>query len=612
MGKDNNNENKELIKKLKELFKDKEIDDEDFKSMKKVNAKKRLHKCDKFANLKEMINLSAKKHGDKPAFRFKTDKPGEFKNITYNEFLSDINALGTKLINMGLSDKRIAIISDNRYEWALAYMAVACGTGVVVPLDKMLPANELETLIIRSGVEAIFYSSKYDEVMQDIRSRKTTDLRYYISMDLEKRENGVYSQKELVKAGKELIEKGNRKFIDAKINNETMGFMLFTSGTTAMSKAVMLSHKNIASNLMDIATVLNLDERDTLLSFLPLHHTFECTVGFLYPISRGASIAYCEGIRHIANNIKEYQITAMISVPALYESIYKRLMKNIEKKGKLPEVEKMIKLTNMFSKVGIDLKRVIFKDIIDGLGGKIRLLVNGAAALSPEVEKGFNDLGITTVQGYGLTETSPVISAGTDFEQKIGSVGKVFPSVKLKIVDKDENGIGEIYVKAPTVMLGYYQNEEATKEVLDKGWFNTGDLGYVDKKGFLFLCGRKKSVIVLKNGKNVFPEEIETVINKIDGVKESFVYGKAEEDDKIDLKVCAKIVYDKELMKETYNAQTEEEIYNVLWDKIKEINKTMPEYKYVKRITVTEEELVKTTTQKIKRHEEMKKIQKNA
>ena len=614
MGKDNNNENenKELIKKLKELFKDKEIDDEDFKSMKKVNAKKRLHKCDKFANLKEMINLSAQKHGDKPAFRFKTDKPGEFRNITFNDFLNDINALGTKLINMGLSDKRIAIISDNRYEWALAYMAIACGTGVVVPLDKMLPANELEALIIRSGVEAIFYSSKYDEVMQDIRNRKTTDLRYYISMDLEKRENGVYSQKELVKAGKELIEKGNRKFLDAKINNEAMGFMLFTSGTTAMSKAVMLSHKNIASNLMDIAKVLNLDERDTLLSFLPLHHTFECTVGFLYPISRGASIAYCEGIRHIANNIKEYQITAMISVPALYESIYKRLMKNIEKKGKLPEVEKMIKLTNMFSKVGIDIKRVVFKDIIDGLGGKIRLLVNGAAALSPEVEKGFNDLGITTVQGYGLTETSPVISAGTDFEQRIGSVGKVFPSVKLKIMNKDENGIGEIYVKGPTVMLGYYQNEEATKEVLDKGWFNTGDLGYVDKKGFLFLCGRKKSVIVLKNGKNVFPEEIETVINKIEGVKESFVYGQAEEDDKIDLKVCAKIVYDKELMKEIYHAEKEEEIYDILWDKIKEINKTMPEYKYVKKIIVTDEELAKTTTQKIKRHEEMKKIQKNA
>lgn len=600
--------NKEEWKKFKELFQGKEIDEEEFKEMQKVNAKKKLHKCDKFVDLKDMINQSAKKYGDKPAFKYKTDVPGQFDCITYKQFLDDINGLGTKLINMGLSGKRIAIISDNRYEWALAYMAIACGIGVVVPLDKMLPANELETLIIRSGVEAIFYSDHYTDVMNDIRQRKTTDLRYYISMDLEKRKNGVYSQKELVQEGKELIEKGNRNYLEAKINNEIMGFMLFTSGTTAMSKAVMLSHKNIVTNLMDIATVLTLDERDTLLSFLPLHHTFECTVGFLYPISRGASIAYCEGIRHIASNIKDYQITAMISVPALYENIYKRLIKNIEKKGKLQDVEKMIKLTNMLSKVKINVRRVIFKEIIEGLGGKLRLLVNGAAALSPEVEKGFNDLGIKTVQGYGLTETSPVISAGTDFEQEIGSVGKVFPSVKLKIINKDENGIGEIYVKGPTVMLGYYQNEEATKEVLDKGWFNTGDLGYIDKKGFLFLCGRKKNVIVLKNGKNVFPEEIETVINKIDGVKESFVYGKAEENDQIDLKIYAKIVYDKDIVKEMYGAETEEQIQEVLWEKIKEINKTMPEYKYVKKITVTEEELIKTTTQKIKRHEEMKKV----
>ena len=604
-------ENKEIMKKIKEIFKEKGLDDEDLELMQKVNAKKRLHKCDKFANLKEMINLSAEKYGDNPAFKYKTEVPGEFNVITYNQFLGDINALGTKLINMGLSGKKIAIISENRYEWCLAYMAIACGTGVVVPLDKQLPPNELETLIVRSGVEAIFYSEKYDEVMQDIKQRKITDLRYYISMDLKKRENGIYSQKELVEKGRELIEKGNRKFLEARINNDTMGFMIFTSGTTAMSKAVMLSHKNIVTNLMDIATVLYVGEKDILLSFLPLHHTFECTVGFLYPISRGASIAYCEGIRHIANNIKEYQITAMISVPALYENIYKRLMKNIEKKGKLQEVERMMKLTNMLSKVGMDFKRIVFKEILDGLGGKLRLLVNGAAALSPEVEKGFNDLGITTVQGYGLTETSPVISAGTDFEQEVGSVGKVFPNVKIKILNKDENGVGEIYVKGPTVMLGYYQNEEATKEVLDKGWFNTGDLGYVDKKGFLFLCGRKKSVIVLKNGKNVFPEEIETVINKIDGVKESFVYGRPDEEDEIDLKICAKIVYDKEIVKDMYNAETEEEVKEALWEIIKEVNKTMPAYKYIKEITVTEEELIKTTTQKIKRHEEMKKIQKS-
>lgn len=605
-------ENIEILKKIKKIFKEKGGDPEDLEILTEVNAKKKLHKYRKITDLKDMINQSAQEFGDKPAFKYKTETQGQFDAITYKQFLDEINSLGTKLIDMGLKGKRIAVISENRYEWCLAYMATVCGTGIVVPLDKLLPANELESLIVRSGVEAIFYSSKYDEIMKDIKQRQTTDIRYYISMDLDKRQDGVYSQKELVEKGKELIDGGNRKFLDAEIDREAMSFMLFTSGTTAMSKAVMLSHKNIVTNLMDIASVLNLDENDTLLSFLPLHHTFECTVGFLYVMYRGASIAYCEGVRHIANNIKEYQITAMISVPALYENMYKRLMKNIEKKGKLQEVEKLMKLTGMLSKVGIDFRKKIFKEIHDGLGGHLRLLVNGAAALSAEVEKGFNDLGIKTVQGYGLTETSPVISAGTDFEQEIGSVGKVFPSVKLKIVNKDENGIGEIHVKGPTVMLGYYQNEEATKEVLDsKGWFNTGDLGYVDKKGFLFLCGRKKSVIVLKNGKNVFPEELETVINRIDGVKESFVYGRPEEDDEIDLKICAKIVYDKETMKEIYGIENEQEISDMIWSKIKEINKTMPSYKYIKEITVTEEELVKTTTQKIKRHEEMKKLQKN-
>ena len=298
----------------------------------------------------------------------------------------------------------------------------------------------------------------------------------------------------------------------------------------------------------------------------------------------------------------------MISVPALYEGMYRRVIKSIEKKGKLQEVEMMCKLTNVLSRVGLDFRKTVFKEIHEQMGGKLRLLVSGAAALDYEVEKGFNDLGFRMVQGYGLTETSPVIAAGSDFNQKLGSVGKPFPNAKVKIVNKNEDGIGEIYVKAPYVMLGYYQNEEATKEVFDKEWFKTGDLGYMDKKGFLFLCGRKKSVIVLKNGKNVFPEEIENVINRIDGIRESFVYGRPKPDDEIDLKLCAKIVYDKDAMKEAYGISTEEEITNKIWEKIKELNKTMPPYKYIKEIIVTEEELIKTTTQKIKRHEEMAKI----
>ncbi len=591
-------------------YKKEEIEEiEELAGEKEKKKKSKLHSFEKITDLKDMLAKTEKKFGDKPAFKYKTSEPGVFDVITYKEFISKVNALGTKLIDLGLKGKRIAIISENRYEWCLAYLATCCGTGVVVPLDKSLPANELESLIIRSGVEAIFYSNKYNEVMQDIKNRRTTDLRYYISMDLENMKDGIYSEHEFVEQGKELIKKGNTKFLNATIDSDKMAFMLFTSGTTAMSKAVMLSHKNICSNLMDIATILKIDENDTLLSFLPLHHTFECTVGFLYVMYTGASIAYCEGIRHIASNIKEFEITAMISVPALYENIYKRVMKSIEKKGKLAEVEKIMKLSGMLSKVGIDLRKKMFKEIHESLGPKLRLMVNGGAALDYEVEKGFNELGFRIVQGYGLTETSPVIAAGTDFEQRIGSVGKVLPSLKVKIVNKDETGTGEVIVKGPSVMLGYYQNEEANKEVFEKEWLHTGDLGHIDKKGFLFLAGRKKSVIVLKNGKNVYPEEIESIINRIDGIKESFIYGKPEDNNEDDLKLCAKVVYDKDLMKQIYNANTEEEIKNALWLKIKEINKTMPPYKYIKELIVSEEELIKTTTLKIKRHEELAKIE---
>ena len=603
-------ESKKILSTIIKNFSDKgqeEINLKELLNLANKKTKKKIHKVEPITDLKDMLNKSYDKYKDNIAFKYKVGK-NEIKTITYKEFIDDVNGLGTQLIKMGLLGKRIAVISENRYEWAVAYLATACGVGVVVPLDKSLPANEIESLIIRSGVEAIFYSKKYDEIMLDIKQRKTTDLRYYISMNLSERKDGVLSEREFIEKGKKLIEEGDRKFLDAEVDREGMTFMLFTSGTTAMSKAVMLSHKNICSNIMDIASVLKLYEEDTLLSFLPIHHTFECTVGFLYPISAGASIAYCEGVKHIANNIKEFEITAMISVPALYEGIYKRVMKSIEKKGKTQEVEMMSKLTSILSKVGLDFKKTVFKEIHEQFGGKLRILVSGAAALDYKVEKGFNDLGFKMVQGYGLTETSPVLAAGNDFEQRIGSVGKVLPNVKIKILNKDEDGVGEIYVKAPYVMLGYYQNEEATKEVLDKEWFKTGDLGYIDKKGFLYLCGRRKSVIVLKNGKNVFPEEIENIINRIEGVKESFVFGRPEPDDEIDLKLGAKIVYDKDAMKETYGIQTEEEIKEKVWEKIKELNKTMPPYKYIKEVIVTEEELIKTTTQKIKRFEEMAKI----
>ena len=485
--------------------------------------KQKHHKARKINDLKDMMDQSYELFKDRPAFVYKTETPGELRETSFGEFIEDVNALGTKLIDMGLKDKRIAVISENREEWCKAYLATVCGTGVVVPLDKLLPANEIESLIIRSGVQAIFYSDAYSEIMDDIRKRNTSDLRYYISMDLDKRKNGVYSQKELIKKGHELLEEGETSFIDAEIDPNVMAIMLFTSGTTAMSKAVMLSHKNICTNLMDIASQIELKDTDRFLSILPLHHTFECTVGFLDAIYNGCSTAYCEGLKHILSNLNDFKITAMIAVPALFNVMYKKTIRGIEKQGKLQDVESGIKISSMVSKIGIDIRRKLFKEIIDNFGGKLRLLVNGGAALDRETEEGFNNLGIKIYQGYGLTETSPVLSSGNDFGARVGSVGQVYPSVRLKLLDKDADGVGEIAVKGPSVMLGYFNNDEANKEVFEKGWFKTGDLGYIDKNGYLFLMGRRKNVIVLKNGKNVYPDEIENVINRIPGIKESFV-----------------------------------------------------------------------------------------
>ena len=508
---------------------------------------------------------------------------------------------------MGLKDKRIALISENRYEWELSYLAVASGVGVIVPLDKALPDNELESLILRSQVEAIIYSSKYDVIMNTLREKKNTNLKYFISMDLEENTQGIYAEKALVEKGKKLLTDGNKTYIDAKIDSEKMGIMLFTSGTTAMSKAVMLSHKNLVTNVMDIIQRFDLTDEDRFLSFLPLHHVFECTVGFLYPISIGGSIAFCEGVKHMAENIKEFEITAMISVPAVFDIIYRKVMKTIEKKGKLANLEKGKKVSQFLLKMKIDLRKQLFKEVHESLGPKLKLVVTGGAALDPETEKGFNDLGFDVEQGYGLTETAPVIAAETPKCRRLGSIGKKFPSVEVKIDDPDEEGIGELMAKGPSIMLGYYENEEATKSALESdGWFHTGDLARIDKDGFIYISGRKKSVIVLNNGKNVFPEEIETLLNKVEGIKETFVFEKKEDDG--DVKVCVEIVYDKELIKELYNIEGEENIKEFLWDKVKEVNKLMPKYKYVREMVITEEPLIKTTTLKIKRHEELKKV----
>lgn len=525
--------------------------------------------------------------------------------ITHKQVRDMINSLGTALISLGLKDKRIAVIGENRYEWEVAYLATCCGTGVIVPLDKLLPEKELESLIERSDVEAIFFSGKYEEVLKKIKDNPSNKLKYLISMDRSSKENDIYSEQELIEEGNKLISNGDKSFIDAKVDNEKMSIMLFTSGTTSKSKVVALSHKNICSNLMAMDKSLNVTSDDTFLSVLPVHHVFECTVGFLFSLYKGATTVFCSGLVHIIDNLNEYHATIMACVPGIYERMFEIIRKRLEKQGRLDEI---LRKEEELKGESMQVKKEAFKDIHNMLGGKVKLFISGAAALDAKIEERYRLLGINLVQGYGLTETSPVVAVGTDSAYKTGSVGKTLPGVEAKLVDVNKDGIGELVVKGPNVALGYYNDEIATKESFKDGWFYTGDLAKIDNDGFIFICGRKKSVIVLKNGKNIFPEEMESIINKIDGVRESFIFGKEQSDDKNDIKINVKIVYDEEIMNDKYGAKTEEEIRKVFAKAIKDVNKSIPRYKAIRGFILTKKPLIKTTTNKIKRQDNLDEI----
>ena len=559
----------------------------------------RLYKYIEITDLKDMLKKSGQKYGKNIAYKIRKEE-GKYKTYTHEEVRKMIDGLGTSLIDMGLKDKRIAVIGENRFEWEIAYLSIVCGTGIVVPLDKSLPENELESLLKRSEVEAIICSGKYIETLKKVR---TKNLKYIISMDLEKTEDEIISQKELIEKGKKLVENGDTRFTNAEIDNKKMSIMLFTSGTTSQSKAVALSHKNICSNLMDIASTLDVNSKDIFLSFLPLHHVFECTVGFLYPLYIGAQIVFSDGIRHIPENLKEYKASVMASVPAIYERLFKIVRKQIEKKGNLEEIlieEEKHKNDSM------ENKKAIFKDLHELLGGNIRLFISGAASLDAKIEEKFRNLGFNIVQGYGLTETSPIVAVGNNKYHKIGSIGKALPSEEVKLLNVNKQGIGELAVKGPNVMIGYYKNKEATEKVLKDEWFHTGDLAKIDEEGYIFICGRKKNVIVLKNGKNIYPEEMESLINKEDGIEESFIFGKQMSEDPTNIKIFVKVVYNKE----HFEGKTKEEIEKEISQKISEVNKVMPRYKAIRGTIITDVRLITTTTNKIKREKNLELIKK--
>ena len=562
-----------------------------------------FNKAKEYRDIREILQDSVKNYPDNSAFiiKHKDGKNVDYEKITYKRFMDEINFLGTALIDLGLKDTKVAIIGKNRYEWMVAHFAVINGTGISVPLDKGLPAGEIENSLIMSGCEAIVFEKDYLDTIKEIKNKNTTNLKKFICMD-DIEDESVLTIKTLLNKGKTLLENGDKRFLKAEIDNEKLSILVFTSGTTSASKGVMLSHKNIVSNIYGLDSFEKIYPTDVNMAFLPFHHTFGST-GLLYLLHHGATNVFCDGIRHIQENLKEYKVTMFICVPLIIEAMYKKIMTQVEKQGQTKKVKFGIKLTRFLLKFGIDIRRKVFKQIIDNLGGSLRFIISGASGIDRKVAEAFNDFGFLTVQGYGLTETSPVLFAENENNIKYGSVGLPLINVEAKIENKNEDGIGEIVAKGPNVMLGYYENKEETDKVLKDGWFYTGDLGYFDKDGFLFITGRKKNVIVLKNGKNIYPEEIEQVISNLSYVAENMVYGKEKDDD---LLLSAKIVYNKEYMDEKYPGKTEEEIKEIIWKDIKEINKTMPQYKHVKNIVVTDKPMIKTTTAKIKRFEEMK------
>lgn len=569
-----------------------------------------LYPVDKIKTLKDMIGNSAVKFGDKAAFLKKEPGIAEYIPVSYRQYKSDVDAFGTKLVEMGYKDTRVVIIGENRYEWSVSYLSVVNGVGIVVPLDKELPENEIITSINRAEASLVIFSPKLvDKIHNCMGSLKT--VKEYVVMEDRTDESKFLAFGDLLRSGHELVNRGVRSYLDIEIDPEEMKILLFTSGTTDISKAVMLCHRNICENLMAMCSMVYIDDKDVFLSILPIHHTYECTCGFLCPLYRGSTVAYCEGLRHITKNLAEAKVTMILGVPLVFESMYKKIWESIRKGGLEKKVKFAIKLNNTLKKFGIDKSAKFFEKIHANFGGHLRLLISGAAAIDPATSKGFRDFGIHFIQGYGLTECAPIAALNRNCDFKDSAAGLPMPGVELVIDAPDENNIGEILIKGPNVMLGYYNDEAATKQAIDKnGYFHSGDLGYIDSDKFVHITGRKKNVIVTKNGKNIFPEEIEYLLLKSPYIQEVVVYAGEEDGDTI---VKANIFPNYEKIEEDANSGIipSNNPKAIIQSEIKVVNKQLVTYKAVKDFSIRESEFEKTTTKKIKRYAKENQVSEN-
>ena len=606
------------FKKMKMNMED-ELTNIDYEKMEKHNTKKRNTPYEDrthYKTVKEFFLRSVEKYPNESCILEKPNHKEPYKVITYKEFGEDVFALGTALINiLNLKDKRVIIIGETQYGWYVSYMAMLCGVGIVSPIDRELPENEIENLVRRSRASAIIYSPKNGEAINKVKEN-VPEVEYFIEMRSDKKLEGKdVGLLNLVELGKALRNSGNKTFEEIEIDPEEFKVLFFTSGTTAKSKGVMLNNRNLAENINAVTAYVRLYPSDRLFSVLPLHHCYESTIGFLYPMSQGASVAICEGLRYIVPNLQEAKPTAILTVPLLVESLYKKINEQIVKSKKDKIVNTMIHVTNVLKAAGFDIKKKVFKEIYDNLGGNLRIVVSAAAPIDKKVGVWLENIGITFLQGYGLTETAPISALTPEYKPCIGSAGKPIVQAQVKIKNPNENGEGEILIKTPTLMIGYYEDEEETKKVIDEdGYFNSGDIGYIDDDGFIFITGRSKNVIVTQNGKNIYPEEIEMMLDKVDEIKESMVYGKEPDKnskkEQKELIITARVIPDYEKIEELHGKISEKEIYDLIWNKIKEVNKKLTSYKAVKSLEIKEGEFEKTSTMKIKRYKELNKDKK--
>ena len=557
-------------------------------------------------DFKDIINQSEKLFSERPAYKLR-NKDGIYYEVTYSNFRHSIYYLANSLVNDGYSRAHIAVVGANSYNWSVTYLAVTCSDNVIVPIDKELTADNMMDVIKDSDSTVLFGDKKYIKSIHARKDELPEGFRF-ICFD-EADIDGVELYENYLDVGRQLYRGGTKHLDSITVDPEATTAILFTSGTTGVSKGVCLSQKNICSVVMGAAGCIKVTEEDQLLSVLPIHHTYECTVGFLYIIYCGACISFNQGLRYITRDFKEVKPTCFITVPLLIEKVHAKIMKKMEEKtaGKL-----IFKIGKYASKFGRamhikDLDRKIFSEVIETFGGRLRLIVTGAAAIDPRVAEDFMHMGIDLYIGYGLTECAPLVACNNDRLMLPDSIGTPMPGAEVAIYNPDDLGVGEIWVRGPMVMNGYYKNQEATDEVITPdGWFRTGDLGTCDRHNCYKITGRCKNVIVTKNGKNIFPEEVELYLNTNPVIEESIVYADDVDDETL---VSVQIYPNYEQIKNNLKRQdiTKEDVQKSVEEAVKDVNKKLPKYKKIRNIEISEKEFEKTTTKKIKRHANLKK-----